>query len=79
MPATAEKDSRFEMRIHEKYKLQGKTLDSLHLYRSVGPRSLELLVSTLSDDADAVTEMQKVGEQVILSAKLNRKVFKPER
>jgi hypothetical protein len=79
MAAKSEKDSRFAVRIHEKYMAGDKTVDQLHVYKSVGPRVLMLTVSSLADDADVAAAELKAGEDLLLSAKFNRKAFKPDR
>jgi hypothetical protein len=79
MPAKSEKDSRFAVRVHEKYKVGDSTADELHLYENVGPRVLMLTVNSVADDADIVAAEHKAGEDLLLSAKFNRKAFKPDR
>jgi hypothetical protein len=76
MPAKVEKDSRFAIRIHEKYVVGGKTSDSVQLFRNVGPRVVLVIVASVADDGDAVAAMHKTGEEVLLSAKFNRKAMK---
>jgi hypothetical protein len=76
MPAKIERDKRFAIVIHEKYKVGEKTADELHLYKSVGPRVVMLTVNTVADDADAVTATHELGEKVLAGAKYNRAVEK---
>jgi hypothetical protein len=76
MPATIEKDSRFDIRIREKYMQKTaageSAIESLQLYKSVGPRVVELVVYSLSDGTDLVKNAQKDGEDVLLSAKYDK-------
>jgi hypothetical protein len=76
MPATVEKDSRFAIKIHEKYKIEKKTVDALHLYRNVGPRAVMSVISSLAEDAGADAAILKTGEDVLLSAKFNKAAMK---
>ena len=76
MPAKVEKDSRFAIRIHEKYMVGDKTSDSVQLFRNVGPRVVLVIVASLADNADAVAAMHKAGEDVLLSAKFNKAAMK---
>ncbi|HET6251878.1 MAG TPA: hypothetical protein VFE47_29605 [Tepidisphaeraceae bacterium] len=67
--ATVEKDPRFAMRIHERYKTKdGKVADETHLYRQVAGRVLELDVQSVSDDQPKIDATQKAGEDMLLSA-----------
>ena len=47
MPAKIERDKRFAIVIHEKYKAGNLTADELHLYKAVGPRVVMLTVNTV--------------------------------
>lgn len=76
---TIEKDGRFAIRIHEKYKIGDRTNDSLQLFRNVGPRLVLVIVSSLADDPATVAVTHATGEAVLLSATFNRKAFKPDR
>jgi len=79
MQPTIEHDSRFAIRIHEKYKVGDHTNDSLQLFRNVGPRLVLVIVGSLSDDPHQVALTHATGEAVLLSAKFNRAAFKPEK
>ena len=46
MPPTVEKDRRFQVLIHEKYKVNGATVDTLHLLKLVGSRTVMVVAST---------------------------------
>ena len=73
LPATIEKDSRFDIRIREKYQSGKIMAENLHLYKQIGPRILELDANSFADDPDKVATIQKDGEQVLLGAKFKRK------
>lgn len=68
MDPKVERDSRFDMRVHEKYQQGDKIADELHLYRDLGPRVAMVTASAMGQSKDAKT-IHKAGEQVILSAK----------
>ncbi len=70
------RDSRFEIYIHEKFKVGQYVEDELHIYKSVGPRVLMATVSTVEKDEAAVTATHKAAEDLLASAKFNRKAFK---
>jgi hypothetical protein len=63
-----EKDDRFAIRIHERYKIKDKTADETYLYRLVNGRAMELQVQSISDDAAHVAGVHKTAEDVLLSA-----------
>jgi hypothetical protein len=73
-----EHDKRFGIVVHEKYKAGDKTVDTMHIYKSVGPRVLMLLVSTSADDAAKVADIQTAAEEMLDKAKFNRKAFKKD-
>lgn len=64
-----EPDKRFTLRVHEKYEVDGKTADELHLYRKVGPRIVMLTVNAWVDDDEAAKPIHKAGENLLASAK----------
>jgi hypothetical protein len=69
-----ERDPRFSIRIHEKYKTKdGKTADELHLFREVGKRAVSLAVQSLSTDEDHINAVHQQGEETLLSAKSQEK------
>jgi hypothetical protein len=72
LPAAIEKDPHFPLRIHEKYMVKDRTNDSVQLFRNVGPRVVVVIAESLSDDANAVTQVHKTGEDVLTSVKFNR-------
>jgi hypothetical protein len=68
-PPIIEKDVRFAIRIHERYKTkEGKTADETHLFRQVAGRAMELDVQSLSPDASQVDMVKKIGEDALISA-----------
>lgn len=68
MDPKVERDSRFDMRVHEKYQQGDKIADELHLYRDLGPRVVMVTASAMGQAKDAKT-IHKAGEQVLLNAK----------
>lgn len=68
MDPKIERDSRFDLRVHEKYEQGDKVADELHLYRDLGPRVVMVTASAMGQSKDAKT-IHKAGEQVLLSAK----------
>jgi hypothetical protein len=72
LPASIEKDPHFPLRIHEKYMAGDRTNDTVQLFRNVGPRVVVVISESLSDDANAVTQVHKTGEDVLTSVKYNR-------
>lgn len=69
MPATIERDKRFDLRIHERYRQKEQTSDQLRLYRSVGGRIVVVTVNTASPDPDEVKDIHGAAEKMLLSAK----------
>lgn len=78
MEPKIERDKRFAIVIHEKYKVGAQVADQLHVYRSVGPRVLMLTVNADSDDPDKNVQIHKDGEDLLAAVKFNRKAFKRE-
>jgi hypothetical protein len=64
-----EPDKRFTLRVHEKYEVDGKTADELHLYRNVGPRIVMLTVNAWVDDDHAAKPIHKAGEDLLVRAR----------
>jgi hypothetical protein len=73
-----EKDRRFAVVIHEKYKVGDKTADQMHIYKSVGPRVLMLTVNSVADDPAKTISIHAAAEQMLDAARFNRKAFKRE-
>jgi hypothetical protein len=72
-----EKDKRFDIVIHEQFKINKDiTEDELHIYKSVGPRVMMVVVSCVSDDKDVIEAAHKAAEDMLDSCKFNRKAFK---
>jgi hypothetical protein len=64
-----EPDKRFTLRVHEKYEVDGKTADELHLYRNVGPRIVMVTVNAwVADDKEAMS-IHNAAEDLLVSAK----------
>jgi hypothetical protein len=75
--AKVEKDPRFAIKIHERYKTKdGKVADETHLYRQVGGRAIELDVQSLSEDQGHIDEVRKAGEETLASALWKKPVTK---
>ena len=68
MDPKVERDSRFDLRVHEKYQQGDKVSDELHLYRDLGPRVVMVTASAMGEPKDSKT-IHKAGEQVLISAK----------
>jgi hypothetical protein len=64
-----EPDKRFMLKVHEKYEVDGKTADELHLYRNVGPRVVMVTVNAWVPDDAAARAIHKAGEDLLASAK----------
>ncbi len=79
MDPKVERDRRFAILIHEKYKVEDHTCDERYAYKAVGPRVLLMTVYSLSDDAAAVTSIHQAGEAAVDSAKFDRKAFQKKR
>jgi hypothetical protein len=73
MPATIEHDRRLDIVIHEKFTVGAVTEDQMHLYKSVGPRTLMLTVSTVSPDPASAADTFAAAKTSLASAKYNRK------
>ena len=68
-PPEIEKDARFAIKIHERYKnKEGKIVDETYIYRQVNSRAMEIQVQSLSPDVAHVSGVHKTAEDVILSA-----------
>jgi hypothetical protein len=77
MQPKIEKDKRFAIVIHEKYKVKNdQVADQLHVYKSVGPRVLMLTVNSVAIDADRTAAIHAAGEDLLDAVKFNRKAFK---
>ncbi len=76
MPPKMEKDKRFAIVIHEKYKVGQHIADQLHIYRSVGPRVVMLTVNSVSDDPVRTMQLLKDGKDLLAAITFNRKAFK---
>jgi hypothetical protein len=73
MDPTVEKDARFSIRIHEKYKTKdGATADELHLYRKVGSQAVSVTVQSLSEDQKHIDVVHRAGEETLLSARARK-------
>ncbi len=73
LPPTAEKDKRFQVVVHEQYKASGATIDSLHLMKLVGSRTVMVVASTASDDPAVAADTFAAAKDALASAKFNRK------
>jgi len=73
MPATIEHDHRFDIVIHEKFKVGDATEDELHLYKSVGPRTVMVTASCVSPDPAVVADTFTAAKASLASAKFNKK------
>ena len=73
LPPTVEKDHRFEVVVHERYLLGDATVDSMHLLKLVGPRTVMVVASTASPDPTVVADTFNAAETALASAKVNKK------
>lgn len=64
-----EPDKRFTLRVHEKYEVDGKTADELHLYRNVGPRVVMVTVNAWVADEQQARPIHKAAEDLLVSAR----------
>ena len=76
MEPTIERDERFLIVIHEKYKVGKATADELHVYKNVGPRLVEMTVNTVASDPDKVKTTHDQGESLLDGTKYGRKTAK---
>ena len=70
---TLQPDTRFAIRIHERYKHKDHVSDELDLYKMVGSRPCMLTVNAVTDDEDDAKKVHEIGEQTLLSARFLRK------
>jgi hypothetical protein len=68
-----EHDRRFDIIVHERFKLGDNTIDELHLYKSVGPRTVMAEASTVLEDPDAAAAVFAAAKTSVASAKWNKK------
>jgi hypothetical protein len=76
MAPKIEKDKRFAIVIHEKYKVGDATADQLHIYKAVGPRVVMLTVNATAADPDKVAAIQTAAKDMLDAMTFNRKAFK---
>jgi hypothetical protein len=75
MHAKIEKDKRFDLKIHDKYKVHGKVGDQLHLYKNIGPRVVEVTIACSAEDQDIIDDVFKTGQDMLAAMKFDRKAF----
>ena len=72
MQPTVEHDKRFDIVVHERLTKAGQTVDQVHVYKSVGPKVVELTaLTTAADPADAKAALE-AAKAALASAKYNR-------
>jgi hypothetical protein len=79
-PPTVERDDRFLLRVHERFKEGDTIVDVIHIYRGLGLNLVSLTSSTSSEEANQVKAVHAAGEMVLLSASLanqDPKVVRP--
>ena len=76
LPPTVEKDKRFAIVIHEKYKVGEFIADQLHVYKAVGPRVMMMTVNSVSTDPDKTKAIHDLGEATLDGAAFVRKAKK---
>lgn len=69
MDPKVERDPRFDLRVHEKFRQDDKTVDQLHLYRNLGPRVVMLTAQAQADSDEQSKPIFKAGETLALSAR----------
>jgi hypothetical protein len=67
-----EEDKRFLLKVHDQFKTKGQLSDRTQLFRGVGKNLVSVTVNALTDDADQQKQIEMIGEQVMLSVRLNR-------
>jgi hypothetical protein len=77
MQPKIERDKRFAVVVHEKFKVGNSVADQIHVYRAVGPRVLMLTVNSVATDPEKAAAIHAAGEDMLAAAKFNRKAFKP--
>jgi hypothetical protein len=74
-----EPDDRFLLRMRDKFKAQGKTIERLELFNGVGKNLISVTIKSLSDDADQTKKIFEAGEEVMLSIRTHRPGEPPPR
>lgn len=69
MDPKVERDTRFALRVHEKYQQGDNVADELHLYRDLGPRVVMVTANAMGKESNDAKAVHKAGEEVLLSAK----------
>jgi len=71
-PPKVEVDKRFLLKMHDRFKAQGKSADRVQFYQGVGRNLVSVVSTAFSDDPDQSKTVHDLAEQVMLSVKLNR-------
>lgn len=66
-PPKNERDDRFFLHIHDRFKKDDKTADRLQVYRVIGKNLVTVATTVWTEDADEAKKMHEVTEQVALS------------
>jgi hypothetical protein len=67
-PPRNEKDDRFFLHIHDRFKKDDQTADRLQVYRVIGKNLVTVATTIWSDDAEETKRSHEITEQVALSA-----------
>ena len=68
-PPKIEPDDRFFLRVHHRFKKADRTADQLQIYRAIGTNLVAVAVTVWTDSPDEANGVQKIAEQVLLSAR----------
>lgn len=67
-----EKDPRFDVVIHERWKDGERVADQLHIYRRVGSRIVMMTVKSLAEKPEQAEAIHNVGREMLASARAGR-------
>jgi hypothetical protein len=70
IPPRIEEDPELFLRIHDRFVSEGKQIDRLHLYRSLGLNLLMVSISTWSDSPQANAEAFEAAREMALDAQI---------
>ena len=65
-----EVDERFMLRVHERFKEEGHTLDVVHLYRGIGLNLVGVMVAATTEDKAVAKQVHDAGALMLMSVSL---------
>jgi len=71
-PPKIERDKRFLLRVHDRFRAQGKTGDRVQLYRGLGKYLVSVTATDFSRDDEAAKLTHARGEELVLSVTLEK-------